>query len=383
MKTAELLFDILRSEINGELIQPDVYRDYDPKQLYTLAKSHDLMYCVTDALDKVGLLPKDEPACSAYVKEQMIAVARIARIENALAEIKQILSDAKIPFVPLKGALLRRMYPDEMMRASCDIDILVKEEHLDMAVSALVSRGFETDGKRAYHDISLYYGQVHLELHFNICEDMEDIDILLNRVWEYVTPVSPYEYHEIPVFFVYHHIAHMKYHFINGGCGIRPFLDLYVMRKNNFYDEDELLKFLDTVGLRTFYGAILSVIQVWFAGEPHSELTRKCEEYILRGGVYGTLENGTAVQSSIKKGKFNHIWHAVFPKYSSMCIIYPSLKRRKILLPLYYIKRIAEKTFRKDAGKTRHKLKKIITQDQNQINSIGDLLTAVGLKGNR
>lgn len=380
METAELLFEILRSEVNERLIETELCRDYDPKALFRLAKVHDLMYCVTDALYKVNLLPKDKSVYDAYVKEQMTAVVRTARIEGTLKRIKDILNEAKIPFAPLKGARLRYMYPDKMMRASCDIDVLVKEEHLDQAVSALVEQGFTTDGKRDYHDVSLYYGSVHLELHFNICEDMEDIDALLMRVWEYVEPVSEYEYQEKPEFFAYHHLAHMKYHFVNGGCGIRTFLDLYVMRKVGFYEEVKLTELLDMVGLTSFYHAILHVIAVWFEGDPHTKLTKKCEEYILRGGVYGTFENSAATHSSLRNSKLGNAWHSIFPKYEVMCRLYPKLKKIKILLPFYYIKRVFEKTFGKGESNSRNKLKQILSQDQAHIDSIGELLTAMGLK---
>lgn len=43
---------------------------------------------------------------------------------------------------------------------------------------------------------------------------------------KHADPVSEYEYQERPEFFAYHHLAHMKYHFVHGGCGIRTFLDL-------------------------------------------------------------------------------------------------------------------------------------------------------------
>lgn len=380
METAELLFEILRSEVNEELIEAELCRDYEPKALYRLAKSHDLMYCVADALYKVNLLPTDQSMRDAYVKEQMTAVFRTVRIEETIKRIKETLNEAYVSFVPLKGARLRSMYPDNMMRASCDIDVLVKEEHFDQAIASLVNCGFSTDGKRAYHDVSLYYGDVHLELHFSICEDMEDIDVLLKRVWEYVEPVSEYEYQEKPEFFVYHHLAHMKYHFVHGGCGIKPFLDLYVMRKSGFYDEIKLVELLESVGLTTFYYSILDMISVWFEKKSHNELTPKCAEYVLRGGVYGTFENSAAVNSSLRGSRIGNALHMIFPKYESMCRLYPRLAKGKILLPFYYIKRLIEKTFRKSEKDSRNKLKKILVQDQSHINSVRELLAAMGLE---
>lgn len=380
MKTSELLFDILRAEVNCNLINAEKYRDYDAKALYNLAINQDLMYFVADALDKVNLLPKEKDLYSAYQNSQIAVVYRTTQIESVFEKIKTVLSEAEIAFIPLKGAVLRNMYPDKMMRSSCDIDILVKEEELQKAVKALVFNGFTTDGKRDYHDVSLHFGSVHLELHFNICEDMDDIDELLKQVWDYAEPVSEYEYAEKPEFFVYHHLAHMKYHFINGGCGIRTFLDLFMIRKIGFYDEEKLTELLDIAGLKKFYYAVLDMLGVWFYCEPHNEITQKCEEYILFGGIYGNTENSSAAQSAAHDGRIKNAWRVVFPGYFNMCNLYPAVKEKKILLPYYYLHRIFRKTFGKSGKRVIKKMTKIMTVDESKIDSIGELLIAMGLK---
>ena len=380
METAELLFEILRSEVNGKPVDTELFRGYDPDQLYKIAQKHDLTYCAADALTKAGLLPKEVPAYDSFMKKQASIIIRTVRIEEAIERIKETLNGAKIPFVPLKGARIRAMYPDKMMRSSCDIDILVREEDLDRAVSTLVDHDFTTDGKREYHDISLYSGKIHLELHFNICENMEDIDVLLKRVWEFAEPVSEFEYHEKPEFFVYHHLAHMKYHFVRGGCGIRPFLDLFVMRKAGFYEEEKLAELLETVGLNAFYQAVLQVIGVWFEGAPQTELTQKCEEYILRGGVYGSMENSVAAQSAVQNGRIKNVWSILFPGYESMCNYYPVLKEKKILLPFYYMKRIVSKVFGKSSKRVRNRMRTVVLQDQKRIDSVEDLLIKMGIR---
>ncbi len=379
-ETAKLLFEILRSEVNEETIHTDICRDYDPRALYQIAKSQDLMYCVADALNKADCLPKGEAAREAYETEQFASVMRSTQNEDTLARAVAVLNEAQVPFIPLKGARIRSMYPDRMMRVSCDTDILVKEEDLDRAVAALTNCGFTTDGKLKNHDISLFWGETHLELHFNLCEGMEDIDVLLKRVWEFAEPVSAYEYREDPEFFVYHHIAHMKYHFVNGGCGIRPFLDLFVMKRNAFYDEQKLTVLLDSVGLTSFYQAILQVIGVWFEGAEHTERTRSCEEYILHGGIYGTEGNSMAANSSIRGNRVAHLWHSVFLPYDTMCRVYPGLKGKKALLPFYYIRRICAKAFKKSNKESRNKFRQILSQDKAHIDSVGELMHAMGLK---
>lgn len=380
MDIAELLFHILRSEVDNTPVDPALRKDNDPKELYRIAKKHDLLYCVFDALYKADMLPEDKTIFDTYTSAALVETRRMLLIEDAFEKINKALNEAEIPFVPLKGARIRSMYPNPMTRASCDIDILVKEEQLEQAISALESLDFTTDRKRNYHDVSLYYGKIHLELHFNICENMDDIDALLKCVWEYVEPVSQYKYHEKPEFFIFHHIAHMKYHFMNGGCGIRPFLDLYVMRKKDFYDEENLTKLLDQVSLKTFYQSILQVISVWFEDAPHTELTKKCEEYILHGGVYGSSDNSIAVNSAVHNGKLKNLLRLIFPNYEIMCVLYPNLMGHKYLLPLYYLKRMFAKSIGKNREGTHKKVKDILFFDKEKINTVNDLLQAMGVK---
>ena len=70
---------------------------------------------------------------------------------------------------------------------------------------------------------------------------------------------SKFRYEMTDEFFYFYHIAHMAKHFENGGCGIRPFVDLVVldrMDSENFSKRDELLK---SGGLLQFARAIPQV----------------------------------------------------------------------------------------------------------------------------
>ncbi len=58
--------------------------------------------------------------------------------------------------MPLKGSVIRNMYPEPWMRTSCDIDILVEKSSLDVAKKAVQAIGFEYKGMGS-HDISLFF----------------------------------------------------------------------------------------------------------------------------------------------------------------------------------------------------------------------------------
>lgn len=172
---------------------------------------------------------------------------------DALNRLSATLNDAHIPYIPLKGSVLRNRYPSLELRTSCDIDVLMKEGDLEEAVAVIeFATDFKTH-KHNYHDISMVSPTVHLELHFSILEHMENIDKLLSQVWKYAEQESGYRYKLTPEFQIFHIIAHMSYHMVHGGVGIRPFLDLWLLRNKTEYNEGTLQQMCSDCGILTFY----------------------------------------------------------------------------------------------------------------------------------
>ena len=379
LTTEQVLFHLLRYEICGVAL-PEEEFSFDPVALYRLAKHHDMAHLAADALSKNHLLPEDEKVCAAFENAHMMAIYREIQLTTVTKRIQEAFQRGRIPFVPLKGAVIRSLYPEPWMRTSCDIDILIHEDDLEKASQELTDVGFTTDGVRNYHDQSFFYGGVHLELHFNIQENMEQIDGLLSDVWKHVEQRDGMEYRETPAFFLFHHIAHMSYHFVAGGCGIKPFLDLWILRKNGYCVDEKILPLLRKCDLISFYLAVNDLTDVWLEGKEHTDLTRQMEAYILSGGVYGNSENSNAAGAVRKKGKFRYLWSVAFPPLRTMRILYPSLRKHKILLPFCYIHRFFSKLFGKNRKRVRSRWKATMNQDPNKIRSTEELLQAVGLK---
>lgn len=376
----QILFELLKNEVTGKKSEWDALSEDTAERLLSLAEKHDLSFLVADGLLKSGGIDKNSPVLKEINNKIYKTIRRTEQFNHTLKTIKELFEGAHIRFVPLKGAIIRGYYPSELMRTSCDIDILVPQEDFERAIKLLGENGFKKLNVKKHHDVSLYYGITHLELHFSLFERVEDIDTLLLKAWDYVVPVTKYEYVETREYFIFHHIAHMKYHFIGGGCGIKPFLDLYVLRRHNFYDTDRLYELLDMTGLRRFYDSINATLSVWFEGATSDGLTQKIEDYILSGGAFGTLENKMAVQSYLRGSRAKNLWRSAFPKYELMLGAYPILKKHKILLPAFYVINIFKDAFGKDAKKNRTKLGVILNQKSSAINYAKDLLKDVGLE---
>ena len=380
MSIVEEMFCLLRNEIDGQTLPDNI--EYDAERLIALSKKHDLAHLVSDALIRNGLITDLYKDFRKIRKQKLLAIYRDANRTDFYEEVKKLLSQAKIEFVPMKGILVKELYPESWMRSSCDLDILIHDKDIERATSVLIEGGLTTDNKINYHDVSFFKDKNHLELHFNICEDNKQFDKLLNEVWNYTVAVGEYESRETNVFFVFHHIAHMAYHFLSGGCGIRPFIDLRLMRKKGFYSDNELIALLNECGLKPFYDAVCDLTDVWFGDKEHTELTKAMSDYIICGGVYGNVDNGSTAGVARNKGsKIKYMTGMAFPSYESMCFVYPTLKKHKILLPFCYIHRLFSKLFGKERRRVRARIKNIKSSQDSNIKEVKVLLHDLGIDG--
>ena len=330
-KIIRAMMDLIASEVCGMTIDKSQYEltDEELAKLYKLSKSHDLAHLVGDALIKIGLI-EDGEIKTKFQKQMMLAVYRYEKINYELGRLRKVLNEAEIPFIPLKGSVIRQYYPEPWMRTSCDIDVLVHEEAVDQTAQIIVDKLGYTYEKKQYHDISLVSdGGVHLELHHTIKENKANIDALLSDCWDYAAPSGNYEYCFTNEFFYFHQIAHASYHFLHGGCGVRPILDLYLLQRKMPFDNTVLDEMLERSGIKKFFDAAKTLSEVWFGGSEHSEVTQRMEDYLLRGGIYGSTANSMAVGQQKEKGRLGYIINRIWLPYELLCITYPRLKGRK------------------------------------------------------
>ena len=344
-RISEIMINLIAGDVCGKEIdfQNLHLSDDDLKQLYTLSKKHDLAHLVGDALIRNRLL-SDGGVKAKFEKQMMTAVYRYERINYELNSLSETLNQSEIPFIPLKGSVLRQYYPEPWMRTSCDIDILVHDADLNRAVILLTEQLEYRAESEQTHDIGMYSpGGVHLELHYTLIESnvVGKADEVLKAVWEQSLPGQDchYRYVMSEEMFYYYHIAHMAKHFQNGGCGIRPLLDLWILNHNIVYNTERLNALLEEGGLLTFAGTARQLAEVWFGNGGHNSVTEEMEKYILSGGVYGTMNNRVAVQQIRRGGKLRYAMSRIWLPYDTLKSHYPSLEGKRFLLPFYEVRR--------------------------------------------
>ncbi|MBR0425378.1 MAG: nucleotidyltransferase family protein [Clostridia bacterium] len=320
----------------------------------------------------VGLKKTDISAdlLKAIDRERNRDLRRFILHNDALQKIEDALNKEQISYIPLKGAVLRNLYPAPEMRTSSDIDVLVHEDDLDRAVRTIESvTDFKAD-HRAYHDISMLNQSVHLELHFSIKENDENLDKVLSRVWEYTVPTESSRYEFTPEFQMFHVVAHMAYHFLHGGLGIRPFLDLWLLRTKTAYDENKVQALCEQCGILTFYEECCKLIDVWLGDGKHTETTEMLEQFCLSGGVFGSKKFKNAARQRERRG-LKYILGRVFPPASQVREYYSNASGEKHGLPYYYVKRWI--SWAKRGKEMKRQIGEIVSTDQEYIDKTDEL----------
>ena len=378
-----MIFNLLKRALGEDVGELEGAFEGDAlRKIYALSKKHDLSHMVGHALKSTKIQLEDEIK-KAFDKDVNVAVFRYMKSNYELENVSKALSKAQIPYMPLKGSVLRKYYNEPWLRTSCDIDVLVKREDVERAKETLTKElGYECLIATTLHDVSMMSPSgIHFELHFELKEEFFKESACLTNVWndENVVKISEYEYEMTNEMFLFYHIYHMAKHFKLGGCGIKPLLDLWIIKNKMGYDEEKALELLAAEGFDKFYKNAVELSNVWFENGEHTLVTKNMENFILNGGVYGSIEQGLAVSQGEKGGGLKYLWRRAFLPYSRLIIAYPSLKKCPPLYPFYQVCRWFRVAFGGGRKRAINELKASQGVSQEQINAAKMLNEQLGL----
>lgn len=341
-ETIKLLSDVIKSGVCGTPLTISSLSDEEAKKLYLLAKKQGLAHIVGDVLCRHALLT-DQKTKSAFEKEAFATVCHYELMKKDIQFLCALFDEVKIPYLPLKGTVLREYYPSPWMRNSCDIDILVKPEDHARAKAVLLEKGYRFCVENAINAAFDSPSGIHFELHYRLVKEtvLPLAAKTINNAWLYAEPVAEnslcYKMSD-PVFYLYH-IAHMAKHYLQGGCGMRPFLDLWILNHCVEHDEAARKNLIAECNLAAFSAAAEALSEVWFGDGVQTKTTLDMERFVMEGGVYGTVKNNISIQQAKKGGKLRYALARIFIPYDTLKYTYPVLQKHKWLLPVCQIRR--------------------------------------------
>ena len=378
---------LIKSALTNEKV--NISDDLDWQKVLRLSKSHRIgivLYygIVNSQID----LPKD---VSEIFQRDTIRSFFISK--NQVSAISQLLNEFEnngIDYMPVKGSILKMVYPKPELRPMGDADILIKKEQYSKIKPILEKLGYEYSAESLCEFIWKKKGQLYLELHKTLVpEVVEDYYAHFGTGWGSAIKSSGYKHRfelspEDHYLFVFTHFAR---HYRAAGIGIKHFVDIWMYNKiYNNMDYDYINAKLEEIGLKEFHKNILETLGVWFENKENTEMSDFITSIIFSSGAFGLRSKAILSEAVKRKGKDGNIASAkrskliwlVFLPYKLMCLKYPILKKAPILLPAFWAIRAFNALLLK-TNKVKKHLDGINALDNKEVEEHKQALNFVGL----
>lgn len=357
-ETAEYLILLLRTVLNGEepLEKPEGIT-FD--ELYHLAKFHQVSCMSYYAIEKLEKQPEQEKNRKWRSERDQHIVKSMVQLSERDFIIER-LTDAGIDILPLKGCLLKEMYPQDDYREMADLDILVDADKAALAREQMEALGYTAK----YFDVSNHDNYEKLpfmgvELHRHMISEKYETHQYYKDVWKKAVPDDSREhcFHFSWNDYYLFLLIHFAKHYYGGGSGIRSIMDIYVFlsRHKQELDQTYLKKELRSLHLEDFKETAECLAECWFGNGKYTLELEEMMEYVITSGVYGTyqreienrIKNAEQKSNSVFIGRISYFFSRIFLNYKTMCSLYPMLKKIPALLPVFWVLRLLSALLRK------------------------------------
>ena len=304
----------------------------------------------------IQALPKQDSSCVKLLEAKLHSVDMLQEYEGNL--ILREMTNQGVPCIPLKGWILRNIYPHPHMRTMGDLDLLISPKYLTEAQNIMTRLGYTIE-KEQFTDYHVCYYKAPcliVEIHIRLAEETNCP--VLDSVWERaVTQANDYPKlcnEDSYIFLIYHAAKHV----ILGGIGLRYIMDLWIMlkhfsqRSNSVtpIQSEKILEGLERLGLTSFAAYSEQLVNEWF-GSPGTYITRMTwdaeamnlwHEYVLSSGAFGGVISSYENQLT-KDSRFTIVFRKVFPSRKQLRIYYPELIEKPWLMPKVWTVRLWRK----------------------------------------
>jgi hypothetical protein len=313
------LIAVISHVLHGKELPEQIHWD----QVISLAIQHKLMAFVYRAIAgrknlPASLVSRVETIHFGATGEQM-------RQEHYATELFTALRQRGIRYMPMKGYLMRELYPNPAWRTSSDLEILCDEEHRGDVGQILAGYGFSRISLRPHTDVWAL-DHVVITIHTRIAEEKDPLGAYFSSVWEKLETDDGILYRMTDEDYCIYILHQMSKYIYLGRISIRQILDLYIYRHakvdlNRAYVEAAL----EELGILKFTLGIERLCEVWFGDEEQTNDTMTLGSFIAANSAYGI--------AACTPVKFN----IVFPSFKIMKYWYRILRPLPFLLPFVWV----------------------------------------------
>ena len=346
-------------------------------EMLSLAKEHNLTAVIVQALKQCGIFSNlGEKEKSALNQAVGYTVQASAKCDSLFDEVSGLLENAKITYTPVKGCVLKSLYPDSALRTSGDVDFVVDERSIERIKNMLCASGFEYDENAHTPTFNKY--STHAEFH--TCFEGMNGKVLdfgvdsFESCTDYCRRLKAEEH-------ILYMICHIAKHLANGGAGVRMLADIdSVVRRLNV-NENRVLRLCAQNGAGAVCTAVFSLCSDWFntpfkghyALSENTPLYSDLSSVILTGGTFG-FKNGVMGTRRLKNAigkrgkasfgaKVKALLNFVFIKPRDVRQYYSYSRKHAFLIPAAYFNRLFNAFF-SHFGKTKQTVSEIFNNGE-------------------
>lgn len=334
--TKDLIY-LLACAVNEQKPDAERVKAMDLDQLYNLAKFHTVRAAAFIALRSAGVENRDfhQAYNKAVRKNVMLDVERTAILEE--------FEKNGIWYLPLKGSILKELYPENGMREMADNDVLYDSTKQSKVSEIMASHGYSAESVgKSHHDVYMKPPVLNFELHTELISSVHSEP--LYRYYSNAKRLlikdreNTCGYHFSDEDFYVFMTAHEWKHYNGSGTGIRSLLDCYVYCKvkGDKLDWKYIKEQCKQLEIADFEQERRQLAAKIFSSDTLPELTESEHDilmYYLTAGTYGTFENG--IKRKLKGRSKASFWlHSIFIPRKQMNVSVPFTAKTPLLYPV-------------------------------------------------
>lgn len=365
MQTYEYLAAIVNNHLKGTAV-PKRPESISFEEIADIAQRNHLSYMIFSELIKDETCTEEQ--LTLMRNSIKVNVIRTLIQVNELKNMKAHFEEKGVKNMPLKGSILKYIYPRPELREMSDIDILIGGEDMDKASKVLVDMGYDSGTSVKHHDIFVKKPYMVVEAHRSLYDKSVD-----NNQYKYflgfdkavLSEGYSYSYEYKPEDFYVYMVAHAAKHFYAMGCGIRNLIDVYVYleKYRDAMDMEYTRSALEKCGIANFAENMEKLAYDWLEGRKLDEFYESLFQYMMDAGIYGKDENGIWNKFADEEKKDISRWELkkwyFFPPLYYMAEYYPWVEDKAYLLPVAWMIRFFRGVFMHKGAKKREMVKTI------------------------
>lgn len=346
-----MLRSVMTNQPCGELLSPDF------EAIFQLARAHKLAGFPFHALCRMSAAQRPSETIQAdwrraATQEAVCDAGYTYEYENLLNLFEQ----NQISVLPLKGFVLKRVYPKPELRSMGDLDLCCAKQQAEQIYQCLCANGYHAaQFGRTHTDKYIHTTGIYVEVHTDLSNEAFSSEAAryLAGLLEQAHPMKGHRFvlDLAPEDHYIYIMLHLLKHFMHGGTGLRSVLDVWAYRRQVPMNQTVLEHAWKRFGIEGFAANMEQLADAWMDNTRPSGVQQRLGDYLVGSGVYGNTQNLVAnlvtdAGTSVYRKKWNYMRKRLFWPYQKMKNRFPVLDRAPVLLPVFWVYRLWIALFR-------------------------------------